>query len=815
MLVAIRAGSLLSPSQLRATFEMPMYRFGRFSPPIVGLVHGRPLEVCPSIDEAYARHTGLEQQRRRGRTVARLVAFAREYHATSRSIMLGTCSGGWVWQPGPTTGHLYAQFARDAPVAWIFKRLGGSEVLIGLFALTSALLGAYALGRLVRSLTNSNGVVALALGIFAWSVSELFRIFGLQLLWAFYGVLTCWLIVCWNRESTARPRLAAVVLVPALIVHLAGYMVVAYSAAMGPIALSIVAMALSVAARPSRSRMLQLGAVAAGVWLVVWDCAAFSKRQLAPISTLNFAGSGSFGDLALSTGFWTERPSPVPFPLGDGGVYAAYLAEPLIRAHATFIYEYQGFAAFGRTLFRATVWRHPLTAIESACKRLFILLVRLPVLAQTIAATNPWFIAMSQVAASGALVLALVVAFFPARWHLELPILLIPLWNVFGIELLTHLVHTHSTYYVFGLMQLAMLAPALVLIAVRVGRAGLPLRPPVFLRRKLATVAFTVAAVLLAVWSYSSARRELLTFDIWYQPWVGVYRLPADQQALEPAAVADKIERLRALGERTPGSISMYGVWMMSRLSSNVWVPESGIGEKLQMTKEELDTRRQRARDLAVAYFRRAATEAPHDPWIQTFTETWDPDNVTHSFPGLLERDLQHPFAPWWAYVLAMRTTGATQARYADVFEDLTHKQLVRTAALRPGFAAKPRLDAAAAADDGAEWTEVRLHDAGVMLLGSTPAFRSDRLGLLVYIHSISGSAHASLVAETDQGIAESPEQRISDSDVHRYRVFRWSGASPAHRMKLRLRAEPGRTVLVRVRDFYPLIENPHVASVD
>jgi len=812
-LVTIRAGQLFSATQLRVIFEMPLYRFGRFSPPIASLVHGRPLEVCPSIGEEYARR--FREQRRNVRGFRRLAAMARDYHRTSREVMLGKCSGGWVWQPG-SQSHLYAQFARDAPIAWIFKRLGGSEVLIGLFVLMSGLLGSYGLARLVLYLTNSNIVLALALGVFAWTVSQLFRIVGLEVLWTLYGVLTCWLIACWNRESTQRSRLAAPGLVAALMVHLAAYMMVAYSAALGPIAVSIGAMSLSVVARPSRQRVLQLIAVAAVVWLAIWDCAAFSKRQLAPISTLNFAGSGSFGEFALSTGFWTERPSPVSFPIGDGGVYSAYLAEPLFQEGAAFIYEYQGFEAFGKALLRATVWSHPVTAIESLFKRLFIFLVKLPILAQPLAARSPWFVRTLQLAATGTLVLAVLVLRYPARWHLELPILLIPLWNVFGIEMLTHLIHTHPFYHLFGLMQLMVLAPVLVLIAADEARARVPLRRRFFIpKRKVAIAGYVFALVVLASWSYTAARRELRTFDIWYHPWIGMYRTPLERESLEPAIVADKIEQLRALGEPTPGSISMYAVWMMSRLATNVWVPEADVGEKLRMTREEVERRRTEARRRAVEYFRRAAAEAPDDPWIRTFTDMWDPENVTSSFARLLQRHSEHPFAPWWAYVLARRTTGATQGRYATLFDELTHRQLVRTAGLRPGFVQRPGVENSTLVGTDTDSADVRLTGEGAALIGSTGAFGSDRLGLLVYVRAISGAARASLVVQTDAGITESPEQGISDSDVHRYRLFMWSGSSFAHRMALQLRGDVGQTAIIRVRDFYPLVENPRVSTVD
>src|SRR6185295_10909886 len=182
-------------------------------------------------------------------------------------------------------------------------------------------------------------------------------------------LLTCWLVAGWNRVSMRRWRWADVALGIVLVVHLAGYMVVAYSAAAGAIAVALVAMAMSVIASPSRQRVLQLAVIALGVWLVMRDSAAFSQRQLAPISTLNFAAGGSFGDMALSTGFWTERPNPISTPLGDEGVYTAYRGEPLISMYAPFLYEYQGFKVYGQSLLRATVLRHPLIALEGMFKR--------------------------------------------------------------------------------------------------------------------------------------------------------------------------------------------------------------------------------------------------------------------------------------------------------------------------------------------------------------------------------------------------------------------------------------------------------------
>jgi len=54
----------------------------------------------------------------------------------------------------------------------------------------------------------------------------------------------------------------------------------------------------------------------------------------------------------------------------------------------------------------------------------------------------------------------------------------------------------------------------------------------------------------------------------------------------------------------------------------------------------------------------------------------------------------------------------------------------------------------------------------------------------------------------------------IRDSDVDTYRMFQWNGSAWAHRMALRLHSDPGRAVL-RIRDYYPMIQNPHVASTE
>jgi len=444
-------------------------------------------------------------------------------------------------------------------------------------------------------------------------------------------------------------------------------------------------------------------------------------------------------------------------------------------------------------------------------KRLVLLIVKLPTLAQPLAAKSPTFIKIAQMNEVLVLVLALAVVCVPACWHVELPIVFIPFWNVFGIELLTHLVHTHSAYHLFGLIQLALLAPALAVVVFRLAQRW---RPPVMLRRRPVAIAGAAGLVLFSAWAYTAVRRELVTFDIWYGPWVGMYRTPLDADALEPARVGEKIERLRTLGERTPGSISMYAVWMLFRLSTNVWTAEAGVGDRLHLTRDEVEGRRQQARTLAAAYFRRAATEAPDNPWIQTFADLWDVDHLVPAYARQLDRHPDHPFALWWAHMLARRTDGETSARYYARLDELTHRYFERTASLRPQFVQAPAGDDPALTTQRDGSTEVKFDGGATASLGSTDAFRSDRLGLLVNVRAISGTARASLIVKTDQGIEESPEQLIGASDVDTYRMFRWNGSAPANHMSLRLRSAGGAAV-VRVRDYYPMIENPHVASLE
>src|SRR5262249_11557603 len=144
------------------------------------------------------------------------------------------------------------------------------------------------------------------------------------------------------------------------------------------------------------------------------------------------------------------------------------------------------------------------------------------------------------------------------------------------------------------------------------------------------------------------------------------YRTPLDPNSLEPSTVENRIESLRALGESTPGSISMFGVWMMSRLEMYSWASDD-VAQRLGLTREETEARRRDAVSTAVEYYRRAVVEAPDNPWILTFAYMWDQTRVPELYARLLERYPDHPFASWWAYVLTQRLTGDTRARYSQL----------------------------------------------------------------------------------------------------------------------------------------------------
>jgi hypothetical protein len=193
----------------------------------------------------------------------------------------------------------------------------------------------------------------------------------------------------------------------------------------------------------------------------------------------------------------------------------------------------------------------------------------------------------------------------------------------------------------------------------------------------------------------------------------------------------------------------------------------------------------------------------------------WDQTRVPELYARLLERHPDHPFASWWAYVLAERFTGETQARYSQLFEDLTHKQLLRTEQLRPGFVARPAVTDAAAVRQRGESTEIRLNGEEPTFIGPAEVYGSDRVGLMVYVGVTSGVVLADLELETDDGVIRSGQQYLNVGDVGKYRMLKWNGSAPVRKMRLRLRQYSDSPAVVRVRDFYPLIENPHVASID
>jgi hypothetical protein len=164
--------------------------------------------------------------------------------------------------------------------------------------------------------------------------------------------------------------------------------------------------------------------------------------------------------------------------------------------------------------------------------------------------------------------------------------------------------------------------------------------------------------------------------------------------------------------------------------------------------------------------------------------------------------------------LLSRSSSGAYQARNIQLFEELTHKQLVETQSLRPGFVAKPAIGGAALVRERGESTQVDLSGGRAISVGPVDAYGSDRLGLMIYLRVTSGAVLASLEVETDAGIARTDAQRFTSDADQNYRLLRWIGSARARQMTLRIVPE-GDTAVVRVRDLYPFIENPHVASID
>ncbi len=798
------------PSTVSTLCRYIATRYAAVSPPVYSLVHRRPTEVCDSYSvQKDASLASLARRYSAGNPSGTVVGVLRDFDKEARTLLSAPCAGNWVWQPGSGTGHLYAQFARDSWAAWLFYRFGVTEASAAAVVLLGMLCGCFGIARLLFTLTGSNGVTVLTLVITLAIDRALIGWFELDLPFAWYGFSTAWLIVLVAKSR--RGIVANVALAIAVSVNLIGYLMVAHSAAFSTIAVFLGLAFLVALAEPSRSRIAVVSCTAVLVGFAFHDCAQFVKQPLAPLSVHNFSNSGSFGPFALTTGFWTERPNSWSFPLGDFGVYATAFADPLIRDAAPLTFEYQGFSVIGSRLLSELLWRHPLEFVASGAKRLGLLVLRLPMLIRPTYDQSPSAVDGARGMAVVALVAAIVAFRSRARFAVEAPVIAICLWNFFGIEGLTHVVHTHRNYVLTGLLQL-LIGSAFILVVLGNQLVGLVRRRPLTSNGFLIKGAVAVAVAAIALpYAIQSCRRELATFDVWYQPWIGVYTTHAEKDALLPDIVASRVEALRPLGEPSPGSISMYGAWLMLRLQTNVWAAPSIVGDRLGMSDDQVTAARLRAAQLAASFFRRAQVEAPNDPWVPAFATMVDPPSAVALYERALARSQSEIFSIHYARYITATVPNAS--KYRDLFDQLTHQSWNDSRSVRPGFVALPNVTAI---HDG-KWDivdgaiRVSLMPGGAVAVGPIEAYATDRMKAFVYARVTGGDVMSDMELQSNQGVNWTPAQVFlpTDGDTQ-YRVHQWAGDHQITRAYVRFTAgKSGATILVR--DLYPIIENPHV----
>lgn len=798
-----QAHALWLPATASAFVSHIATRYGGYSPPIYSLVHHRPMEVCDTyVADKSARMAALASRPVDDGPWSSMILL-RAYDEDARAVLMGPCRGQWVFQPG-SGAHLFAQFARDAWAAWLFERLGVTDAKAALFVMVGAVVGAFALARLAFAVTGSTVMAVVLVGIAGTVDRAIAPWFTPVNVFAWYGFSTVWLITMFGRPGR-RSLLTWAVLVPAFAVNALGYLVVAHSSAFLSVGVAVGLLGLAAAAAPSRACAVSVAMVATIVALGLYDCSQFARRQLAPISTANFASSGSFGEFALTTGFWTERPNPWSYPLGDAGVFAAVAAEPLVWASAPATFEYQGFALVGQQLLRRMLFEHPLIVLDNAWRRMALMVVRLPSLARPTYRLVPNAIEAARVMAVIAWVVLLAAVVQRAAWSLELPLAGLLVWNFFGLETLTHVVHTHTNYLIAGLLQLLLAAPLLAWVLVGQARTAALAMRHVGRLRNARLAAAAVIAVLAAVHVVHGLRQELATFEIWYQPWLGKDVRPV-KDALLTDTLAQRVEDLRAFGEPSPGSISMYGAWAMSRLSTEVWTP--ALGEKLAMTAAEVAAQKQRAETLMVEYFRRAQAEAPDDPWVPTFAWMLDPASASTVYQRALERQPDGIFSTWFAKYLYNTVPGGQ--KYGDQFETMTHARLAASARVRPGFVEIPPVIADRARSSVVDgYSRVTIEPGGSVVVGPANGYATDRAKVFLFARVLTGAATAAIEVRDARGIHGGASQNLSATDGVRYRFFEWTGREQLDAVSIRMTAGPAGAEL-DLRDFYPLIENPH-----
>jgi hypothetical protein len=253
----------------------------------------------------------------------------------------------------------------------------------------------------------------------------------------------------------------------------------------------------------------------------------------------------------------------------------------------------------------------------------------------------------------------------------------------------------------------------------------------------------------------------------------------------------------------------MYGAWTQYRLAVNVWASPAIVGERLGMAPADVELQRRRAVELAVLNFRRAQREAPDDPWMAAFATMIDPPSAVALYTRALERDRDSLFAAHFAKHLYNTVPGGQ--KYNDLFEQLTHDRLVHSRALRPGFVEVPAVAALAhgSANVANRQLHVTLEPGGTIVVGRGEGYRTDRAKAFVYARVDKGAAEANLELQDGPTIVSSDRQSLLPGDGSRYRFFSWIGARQADTVAIRLTAGPAGAEFL-VRDFYPLIENPH-----
>mgnify|MGYP006285778037 FL=1 len=101
------------------------------------------------------------------------------------------------------------------------------------------------------------------------------------------------------------------------------------------------------------------------------------------------------------------------------------------------------------------------------------------------------------------------------------------------------------------------------------------------------------------------------------------------------------------------------------------------------------------------------------------------------------------------------------------------------------------------------------IEPGGSVVVGQAKGYATDRAKAFLFARVLRGSAAAALARRRNGGDAVGAEQPLAMSDMARYRFFEWAGGERIDGLGIRITAGPDGAE-IDVRDFYPLIENPH-----